>query len=113
MPLRGVTFVELGSGAAWNSGNFTGGSSGILVVHSAAKDAVLKNFYGSFCGIIIADDVDKIHGTIIGNVTVIGGYATGNCIGNGEGNVLYSTHYILDALSDLPKPDLKILSWWE
>ncbi|MBN2208193.1 MAG: hypothetical protein JW759_02695 [Candidatus Coatesbacteria bacterium] len=113
MPLRGVTFVELGSGTDWNSGNFTGGSSGILVVHSAARDAVLKNFYGSFCGIVIADDVDKIHGTIIGNVTVIGDVATGNCIGNGEGSVLYSSHYIFDALGDLPKPDLKILSWWE
>ncbi len=113
MPLNGVTYVELPDGGEWNSGNFTAGSKGILVIHSAAKDAVLKNFYGSFCGIIIADDVDKIHGTIIGNVTVIGDLATGNCIGNGEGKVLYSTHFIFDALDDLPQPDLKILSWWE
>jgi len=113
MPLRGVTYVELPDGGIWNDANLTGGSSGILVVHSAAKDAVLKNFYGSFCGIIIADDVDKIHGTVIGNVTVIGPTASGNCIGNGEGKVLYSTHFIFDALGGLPKPDLEILSWWE
>jgi len=113
MPLSGVTYVELPDGTDWNSGNFTGGSKGILVIHSAAKDAILKNFYGSFCGIIIADDVDKIHGTIIGNLTVIGPTASGNCIGNGEGSVLYSTHYIFEALGDLDQPDLKILSWWE
>ena len=113
MPLSGVTYVDLPNGAIWNDGNFTGGSKGILVIHSPAKDAILKNFYGSFCGIVIADDVDKIHGTIIGNLTVIGPTAAGNCIGNGEGSVLYSTHFIFDALGDLPKPDLKILSWWE
>ncbi len=113
MPLSGVTYVELPDGGIWNDGNFTGGSKGILVVHSPAKDAILKNFYGSFCGIIIADNVDKIHGTIIGNLTVIGPTAGGNCIGNGEGKVLYSTHFIFDALGDLPQPDLEILSWWE
>ena len=113
MPLSGVTYLDLPDGGIWNDGNFTGGSSGILVVHSSAKDATLKNFYGSFSGIVIADDVDKIHGTILGNVTVIGPTASGNCIGNGEGKVLYSTHYIFEALDDLDQPDLKIISWWE
>lgn len=113
LPLRGVTYVELPNGAEWNSYNFVGGCTGILVVHSAAKDATLKNMYGSFAGIVIADDIDKIHGTIIGNATVIGDVASGNCIGNGEGYVLFSSYYIFNSLFDLPKSALKILSWWE
>ncbi|MBN1593380.1 MAG: hypothetical protein JW941_09080 [Candidatus Coatesbacteria bacterium] len=111
MPLSGVTYVDLPSGGQWNDATLSG--SGILVVHSPTKDAIIKNMYGTFKGIIIADDVDKIHGTIIGNLTVPGDVATGNCIGNGEGQVLFSSYQIFQVLKDLNNPDLKIISWWE
>ncbi len=120
IPLRGVTYLELPDGGTWLSPNLTDGhcgfdcnSSGILVVHNANKNAVLKNMRGSFYGLIIADDVDKIHGKVTGNVTVIGDSPSGNCIGNGTGDVHYSSYYIMQALSDLLNNQPKIISWWE
>jgi len=120
IPLRGVTYLELPDGGTWNAPNFTYchcgfdyNSFGILVVHNANKNAVLKNMRGNFYGLIIADDVDKIHGQVTGNVTVIGESPSGNCIGNGTGDVHYSSYYIMQALSDLLNSQPKIISWWE
>ena len=112
--------MELPDGGTWNSPNFTFchcgfdyNSFGILVVHNANKNARLKNMRGNFYGIIIADDVDKIHGKVTGNVTVIGDHPRGNCIGNGIGDVHYSSYYIMQMLSSLLNNQPKIISWWE
>jgi len=120
IPLKGVTYVELPNNGTWTSPNFTYcscgfdyNSFGILVVHNANKNASLKDMRGSFYGIIIADGVDKIHGKVVGNVTVIGPQASGNCIGNGTGDVDYSSYYLAQALSNLSGSQPKIVSWWE
>ncbi|MBN1593381.1 MAG: hypothetical protein JW941_09085 [Candidatus Coatesbacteria bacterium] len=120
IPLRGVTYLELPDNGTWNAPNFTYcncgfdyHSFGILVVHNANKNARLKNMRGSFYGIIIADDVDKIHGKVTGNVTIIGDYPRGNCVGNGTGDVHYSSFYISKSLKDLLNKQPVIVSWWE
>ena len=120
MPLKGVTYVELPNNGVWNAPNFTYchcgfdyNSFGILVVHNSQKNALIKNLRGNFYGLIIADDLEHIHGRVTGNVTVIGSSPRGNCVGNGRGEARYSTHYIHRALSGLDSDDLKILSWWE
>jgi len=120
IPLRGVTYLELPDNGTWNSPNLTYcncgfdyNSFGILVVHNANKNARLKNMRGNFYGLIIADDVDKIHGKVTGNVTVIGDSPRGNCIGNGTGDVHYSSHFIMQALSGQLNKSPEIVSWWE
>jgi len=96
-PLSGVTYVEIPHNSkpnkrTWNSINF-GNSSGILVVHNSSTSAIMKNLNGgTFTGLIIADDLIHIHCTIIGAVGVLTPDPSGgNCIGNGNGSVLYST----------------------
>jgi len=120
IPLRGVTYLEMPDGGTWNAPNFTYchcgfdyNSFGILVVHNANKNALLKNMRGSFYGIIIADDMDKIHGKVTGNVTIIGDNPRGNCIGNGTGDVHYSSYYIMQALTGQLNTQPSIVSWWE
>ena len=96
-PLQGVTYVELPPAAIWDPVNIEG--SGIFIIHNATKNAVIKNLnWGVFKGLIIADDVAHIHATIIG--ALIGITPTpsdGNCIGNGNGSVLYSSEVIKNA----------------
>jgi Tfp pilus assembly protein PilX len=112
-PLSGVTYVELGSGQTWQSMDF-GSSSGILIVHNSATNAVLKNTNGgTFKGIIIADDYVHIHNTIIGAViTLTANASEGNVIGNGNGSVSYSSLAIASALSSLPS-GTNVISWQE
>jgi len=90
-PLSGVTYVELPPGAQWIAIDF-GDSSGILVVHNSSGNAVIKNLNaGTFKGLLIADDIVHIHTTIIGAVvSLTTGPSSGNVIGNGSGQVLFS-----------------------
>ena len=89
-PLSGVTYVELPNGGTWQSMNF-GASTGVLVVHNSWTNAVIKTLnHGTFTGLLIADDIDKIHTDIIGAVVSLTTSPSGNCIGNGNGSVLYS-----------------------
>jgi hypothetical protein len=96
-PLRGVTYVELPSGGTWQSMDITG--TGILIVHNTAKNAGMKNLnQGTFTGLVIADDVVHIHSTIIGGlICLTPAPSEGNCIGNGNGDVLYSSEAIISA----------------
>ncbi|MBN4054406.1 pilus assembly PilX N-terminal domain-containing protein [Nitrospira defluvii] len=105
-PLKGITYVELpdiGSPGSniWNaSGVDFDGSSGILIVHNSATNAVLKNTsHGAFKGIIIADNYEKIHNTIIGAVVTLTDDPDSDQIGNGNGAVLYSQEAIANALA--------------
>jgi hypothetical protein len=53
---------------------------------------------GTFRGLIIADDIVHIHGTIIGAlVSLTESPSEGNSIGNGTGFVLFSKEAILAA----------------
>ena len=121
-PLKGVTFVELPSGSTWNSSNITG--EGILIVHNSANNAVIKNLnWGPFKGMLIADDIDKIHCEIIGAVIVLSpSPPSGNCIGNGSGEVKYSSEAIEAATAKVSgatpeygfgKKRMKISAWYE
>ncbi|MFQ5990454.1 MAG: hypothetical protein ACE5K9_11110, partial [Candidatus Methylomirabilales bacterium] len=110
-PLSGVTYVELPCGDTWVPANIDG--SGILVVHNACTDAVIKNLNsGTFKGLLIADDIVHIHTDIIGAVvSLTTGPSSGNVLGNGSGRVLYSWTALANALGGTGINTYSILSW--
>ncbi|NUM71168.1 MAG: hypothetical protein HUU43_09985 [Ignavibacteriaceae bacterium] len=114
-PLSGVTYVELPSGGSWSPANIEG--TGILIVHNTAQNAVIRNInFGTFKGLLMADDIDKIHNTIIG--AVIGLSPTppsGNCIGNGSGTVLYSSQVLTSTTATVSGTggSSNVLAWKE
>ncbi|MBI5471819.1 MAG: hypothetical protein HY961_05690 [Ignavibacteriae bacterium] len=119
-PLRGVTYVELPSGGVWQSMNIEG--SGLLVVHNSMKNAGLKNLNsGTFKGLVIADDVVHIHSDIIGAlIALTPSPSEGNCIGNGNGRVLYSTEAVTRATGSAGSATSQgsgseggVMAWWE
>ena len=116
-PLRGVTYVELPSGNTWNSAVITG--SGILIVHNSNKNALIKDLSGTFKGILVADDIDKIHSDIYGVVvSLTPAPASGNTIGNGNGNVYFSRQAISNASTSFLNTGLSgsensVIAWWE
>jgi hypothetical protein len=113
-PLSGVTYVELPSGQEWNPVDF-GDSNGILVVHNNNTDAVIKNLNnGTFKGLLIADDIVHIHTDIIGAViSLTTGPSSGNVIGNGSGQVLYSRQALANAIGGAATGTYSVLSWHE
>lgn len=112
-PLSGVTYVELPPGGTWQSMNF-GNSSGILVVHNSSTNAVIKNLNGgTFKGLLIADDIVHIHTTILGAVvSLTTAPSSGNVIGNGSGEVLFS-RAALAAAGNLFHKIWPVLAWRE
>ncbi len=100
-PFSGVTYVELSDGEknTWQSMDISG--TGILVVHNSSTNAIMKNLNkGTFKGLIIVDDMVHIHGDIIGAVVILTpNPSSGNCVGNGNGNVLYSSESVQDAMT--------------
>jgi hypothetical protein len=113
-PLKGVTYVELPSGGTYKDMALNG--SGILIVHNAAKNAQMRNIAPStFTGLIIADDVIKIKNIIIGAVVGLSSNPpSGKFIGNGDGQVLYSSQAIRNALgSALRNVRPVVLAWRE
>ncbi|KAF0150898.1 MAG: hypothetical protein FD143_2407 [Ignavibacteria bacterium] len=98
-PLKGVTYVELPSGETWQSMDITG--SGILIVHNNSRNAVMKNLNsGTFKGLLIADDIIHVHTVIIGAVIGLSpNPSSGNCIGNGNGDVLFSRDAVQQGVS--------------
>ena len=111
-PLSGVTYVELPSGTEWSPiVGLTG--EGILIVHNSTTDATIKNFNSTlFTGLLIADDVVHIHSTIIGAVFVLTQLSSsGNCIGNGTGEVLFSREAIANATSLADTCNPRVLAW--
>jgi hypothetical protein len=90
-PLKGITYVE--NSSSWKAAKIDG--SGILIVHNSSTNAIIKTPKGTFTGMVIADDIDKVHGTIIGALVGISpSPASGNCVGNGKGKVLYSSEVL-------------------
>ena len=124
-PLRGVTFVELptsGPSQIWNPANITG--SGLLVVHNAMKNSVVKNLQvdkdKQFKGLLIADDIDKMNGAVIyGAVfSLKADLSAGNVIGNGAGEIYFSSDAIGEAVTSWLKTTVygsknSIIAWWE
>lgn len=98
-PLTGITYVELASGSTWQSMNISG--TGVLIVHNAAGNAIIKNLNsGTFKGIIIADDIIHVHTNIYGAVIGLSpSPSEGNCLGNGNGSILYSKDAVNQAIT--------------
>ncbi|MFC2119636.1 hypothetical protein ACFLQ4_01055 [Bacteroidota bacterium] len=123
-PLKGITYVELPSGAEWLPARLDG--EGILIVHNSHANAVIKNTDNSyvFKGFLIADDIVHIHSEIIGSVFVLTeSPSSGNVIGNGTGKVLYSKQALVKAIVEVEeqiktqygfaKKRLKVKHWYE
>jgi hypothetical protein len=105
LPLSGVTYLELDGkkdkDRTWQSMDISG--SGILIVHNSSTSTIMKNVNkGTFAGLMIVDDMVHIHADIIGAVVALTpSPSSGNCIGNGNGNVLYSTEAIQSAFKQI------------
>jgi len=118
-PLKGVTYVELPSGESWIDANIEG--SGVLIVHNDQVNAIIKNTYNNFTGLIIADDIIHLHSTIIGAViSLTQNPSEGNTIGNSDGFVLYSKEALGTSLSKVrprnfgfAKNRLDVKHWFE
>jgi hypothetical protein len=98
-PLKGVTYVELPPNSSWTSANIAG--SGILIIHNQTLTAGIANINsGIFAGIMMADDIVRIHTTVIGALIGISPHpSSGNCIGNGTGSILFSREAIMNAVN--------------
>ena len=113
MPLSGVTYVELPNGATWTpSGQVSG--SGILIVHNTNKNATMMNMDGLFKGLIVADNMVHLHGSVYGAIIGLTAAPTGNVIGNGNAAILYSDAAIKGATGFLTGASApKVIGWWE
>ncbi len=94
-PFHGVVYIEDDVGPV-----HFGNSSGILIVHNASKTATLKANGGTFKGLIICDDIDKVNGgiDILGAVVSLS-ESTGKWDFNGNSSIHYSSQ-VLDNLQD-------------
>jgi hypothetical protein len=123
-PLTGITYVELPSGDTWQSMDISG--TGVLVVHNAAGNAIIKNLNsGTFKGIIIADDIIHVHTSIYGAVIGLSSHPSdGNCLGNGNGSILYSKDAVNQAVASVNscstsknygfgKTRLNVIGWYD
>ena len=116
-PLHGVTYVELASGGTW-SPVFSG--DGLLVIHNSSLNAVLKNPSGSFTGLIITDDINKINGTTFtGAMIQLTSTPVSQVVGNGNGTIQYSSQAVQDAISIVTNnpvgngSDANVIGWLE
>jgi len=104
-PFSGVTYLEMSGSKekdrTWQSMDITG--SGILIIHNSSTNSIMKNINsGTFKGLIIVDDMVHIHADIIGAVVILtSSPSSGNCVGNGNGNVLYSSQSVKDAMKQV------------
>jgi len=95
-PLKGVTYIEIPPADPWwivAGDKIFDGGTGVVVIHNKQTNAIIKNLNkGTFRGLIIADDIVHIHNTIIGAVVSLTPFPSeGNVIGNGKGQILYSS----------------------
>ncbi|HEX7344277.1 MAG TPA: hypothetical protein VF398_08430 [bacterium] len=116
-PLQGITYLEMSSGSSWNPVSFGSLGSGLLIVHNSASNSVMKNLnFGTFKGLIIADDMVHIHTPIIGAVFLLtAAPSSGNCIGNGSGSLLFSRESVNRAIGDagIAGGNLSLIEYWE
>ena len=98
-PLSGVTYVERPGSDGWENIDF-GTSTGVLVVHNSTTESWMKGLNtGTFKGLIIGDDVNLIHATILGAVISLTTNPQGYTIGDGSGAILYSSAALQQASS--------------
>jgi hypothetical protein len=99
LPIHGITYIT----SDWigvNLGDVDDPSTGILIVHNDAGDAVLKNMHGYFKGVVITDNLTHLNGnlTLIGAIVIQNNFE--NSLGNGNADFFYSS----EALTTLPEP---------
>jgi hypothetical protein len=112
-PLSGVTYVEVPAGSPWIPASpVTGG--GLLIVHNATKNASLKNMDGVFKGLVIGDNIEHLHGTVLGAIITLTPAPSGNVLGNGNASIMYSDAAIKGATGFLTgASNPKVIGWWE
>jgi hypothetical protein len=108
--VSGITYCE-------TADNFLSGS-GILIVHNSSGTASFGNYHGHFKGLIIVDEVKHVNGgaSVLGAVFLLGRTVGGNCFGNGNAKVHYSSETLEDALNLIPssgRRSVNIVSWRE
>lgn len=101
-PFSGIVYLT----ANWEGVNLDG-SSGILICHTPAGDAYLKNVHGMFKGLIITDDIIHINGDAEIRGAVLGLKTGGVTLGNGAGEVKFSSQL----LANLPLVKYTVTSW--
>lgn len=110
-PFKGLVYVEGSIGPV-----HFGDSRGILIVHDSTKSAQLKINQGTFKGLIICDEMDKINGvaTIIGAVASLGTGGSSK-FGNGTADVHYSRQVLdnLDVYCENIRWTVEEVSWRE
>jgi len=114
VPLSGVTYVELDPCEIWQGIDLNG--SGILVVHNSTTNSVMKLIASGslFKGLIIADNIDKIHGDVLGAVVILTtSEPAGNVIGNSHGSIKYCSSLVGRATTGMPgvKCFIEIVGW--
>ena len=107
LPMSGIYYYTGSLLDAPDFGDEDSPSTGILILHNSTGSSQLKNMHGYFKGLIITDDLVHINGDAV----VLGGVvlqkSTGNTVGNGAADVLYSS----SVLSNLDTGDYSIVSW--
>ena len=86
------------------------------MVHNEWGNAKIKAInLGVFKGLIIADDIEKIHATIIGAIISLTASPSGNCIGNGSGDVIYCSAVLQQesCLASGGDGGVTVVSWLE
>ena len=105
-PFNGIVYFTGDSWIAPDFGDDSNPSTGILIVHNATSNALLKNIHGTFKGLIIADDLVHINGNALVLGAVIAKTSTGTT-GDGSAVVKYSS----EILESLPAGNVTLLSW--
>lgn len=109
------------NGLVYLTGNYYGpvsfkNSYGVLIIHNLFSNAQLKIDTGSFKGLIITDQMDKINGRamILGAVATLSTGAV-STFGNGNADIFYSSSVLnnLDDYCPNVKKVLRQLSWKE
>lgn len=111
-PFHGIRYIESSAGPL-----HLGNSSGILIVQTALKSANLHLNGGTFKGIIIVDEMDKLNenADVIGAVVAISDFAGAGKFGNGNSTVKYSSYVVNNLGKFITDGDksVKELSWKE
>jgi hypothetical protein len=108
--VSGLTYCE-------TADNLESGS-GILILHNSSGTASFENYHANFKGLIIADEVKHVNAgaSVLGAVFLLGKNVGGNCFGNGNSTIHYSSQVIADVLSDAlnsGRRTVDIVSWRE
>jgi len=120
-PLRGITYIELPNGTK-EEVDLKTNPSGILIVHNSAVDAEIDKLEVSadpFKGIIIVDKIIHIHTDVLGAMMLLAvNTSLGNCKGNKDHYIRYSTEVIQSSLQGVMSPTLprcspQITAWYE